>query len=154
MAEKITKKTVLLVMYRKILSDYLVTLTDYNANCNVVVEQNYALAVLAAETCTPDLVLVEIPEFGQWCFAERCLTVCDVIRSQLPGCKQVILCDERDTAACQATIQARQEQRIDDFLFYTNSTKYMFSKLEALTCFTSIHNEGEKNEEVLFEEQR
>ena len=154
MVEKIIKKTILLVMYRKVLSDYLVTLTDNNVNCNIVVEQNYALATLTAETCTPDLVLVEIPEFGQWCFAERCLTVCDVIRSQLPGCKQVILCDEKDTAACQATIQARQEQRIDDFLFCTNSTKYMFSKLEALAGFAAGHYKGGKNEEVLFEEQR
>ena len=152
MAPEITKRTILLAMYRRVLSEYLITLTD--TNFNVVAEQNYALATLAAETCKPDLVLVEIPESGQWRSAEKCLALCDMIRSQFPHCKQVILCDEKDTITCQAAIQARQEQRIDDFLFYTNSTKYMFSKLEALAGFAAGRYEGEKNEEVLFEEQR
>ena len=127
-----TEKTVLLVMYRRMLSDWLTNQTGGNIHFKVVAVDNYALAPLTAETCMPDLALVEIPESGQWQSAEKCLTMCDLIRTQIPNCKQMILCDDKDAASCQAAIQARKEQRIDDFLFFSNSTKYLVSKLEAL----------------------
>ena len=80
----------------------------------------------------PDVALVEIPESGTWKSAEKCLAICDAIRKQLPNCKQVILCNENDTDSYNAVIQAIQENRLDDFLFYDSSIHYLFSKLEAL----------------------
>jgi len=129
----ITKKTILLVMYRKILSDGLIALAGSNSPFNMVPEHNYGLATIAAESCSPEIALVEIPESGLWQSAEKCLAICDEIRSHFPGCKQVLLCPETDPDSCHAAILAKQNNRIDDFLFYETSFNYLFSKLEALT---------------------
>ena len=80
----------------------------------------------------PGVVVVEIPESGIFRFAEKCLAICDAIRKQVPGCKQVLICSESDADSCRAAIQAKQENRIDDFLFYDTSVNYLFSKLESL----------------------
>ena len=123
---------VLMVMHRKMLSDALIAQTATDAPFKIVAEQNYATAALTAETCIPDIVVMEIPESGPWRSAEKCLAVCDMIRGQMPGCKQVLLCNEYDAVSCHAAIRAKQARRIDDFLFYDNSVNYLLSKLEAL----------------------
>ena len=51
----------------------------------------------------------------------------------------------KNTISCQAAIQAKQKYRIDDFLFYTNSTRYLFSKLESLI---DLSEKGENYEET------
>jgi len=131
------KNTVLLVMYRQVLSDGLIAKAGNNTHFNIISEHNYAQALITAGSCSPEIALVEIPESGQWHSAEKCLALCDMIRSQFPGCKQVLLCPETDPASCHAAIQAKQGNRIDDFLFYETSFNYLFSKLEALTPIPS-----------------
>jgi DNA-binding NarL/FixJ family response regulator len=126
------RKKVLLIMQRKILSDALIVQTANDTRFELSAEKNYATAALTAEACSPDIAVVEIPESGPWKLAEKCLAICDVIRKQLPHCKQVILCSENDKDSCRTAIQAKQERRIDDFLFYDNSVNYLLSKLEAL----------------------
>ena len=125
---------VLLAMKRKMLSDALVEHAAGDTRFEMTAAQNYSAAVLTAERCMPDIVILEIPESGLWKQADKCLAVCDEIRRQLPDCSQVILCSENDTQACSAAIRAKQENRIDDFLFYDSSVQYLFSKLEALTA--------------------
>jgi len=125
-------KKVLLVMNRKMLSDALIAQSGNDARFELKAEQNYATAALTAESCSPTITVVEIPESGPWNSADKCLAICDVIRRQLPDCKQVILCSENDADSCHAAIQAKRERRVDDFLFYDNSVNYLFSKLEAL----------------------
>ena len=125
-------RRVLLVMKRKILSDALIDQAARDPRFELMAAQNYSTAVLTAESCTPEITLVEIPESGSWKSAEKCLLLCDAIHRQFPNCKQVILCDEDNADSYNAAIQAKQENRIDDFLFYDNSIRYLFSKLEAL----------------------
>ena len=125
-------RKVLLVMQKRVLSDALTAQNDEDTRFTFTAEPRYASAALTAEAYAPEIVLIEIPELGPWKSAEKCLAVCDVIRRQLPGCKLVILCSEDDKYSYQATIQAKQECRIDDFLFYDNSAHYLLSKLEAL----------------------
>ena len=126
-------KKVLLVMQRKMFSDALVALANEGSLFEMAAGRNYATAALTAEACSPDITVVEIPESGPWRSADKCLAICDVIRKQLPDCKQVILCSENDVDSLTSVIQAKQERRIDDFLFYDKSIHYLFSKLEALT---------------------
>ncbi len=126
------KKRVLLIMRRKILSDALVKQAKSNARFELCCEQNYSLAVLTAEASMPDVAVVEVPESGIWKEPEKCLRVCDVIRKQVPGCKQVLLCSENDETSCKALVQAKRDNRIDDFLYYETSVSYLFSKLESL----------------------
>ena len=125
-------KKVLLVMHRKMLSDALIAGSGGDARFIIIAEQNYATAALTAESYAPEIAVLEIPESGPWKSAEKCLAVCDVIRGQIPDCKQVILCSENDADSCHAAIRAKQERKIDDFLFYDNSIHYLLSKLEAL----------------------
>ena len=125
-------KRVLLVMKRKMLSDALIDQAISDSRFELVAAQNYSDAALTAESCLPEIAVIEIPESGAWKSAEKCLAICDAIRKQLPNCKQVILCNENDTDSYNATIHAKQENRIDDFLFYDSSVHYLFSKLEAL----------------------
>jgi len=123
---------VLLVMQKRMLSDALIAHTSNDPRFTFSTEPRYASAALTAEAYSPEIAVVEIPESGAWKPAEKCLTVCDMIRRQLPDCKLVILCSEDDKDSYQAAIQAKQECRIDDFLFYDNSAHYLLSKLEAL----------------------
>ena len=127
------KKKILLVMHRKILSDALIAQTANNAYFELTAEKNYATAALTAEALLPGVAVVEIPESGSWKSSEKCLAICDAIRRQTPSCKQVILCSENDADSLRAVVQAKREQRIDDFLFYDSSINYLMSKLEALT---------------------
>ena len=126
-------KRVLLIMKRKMLSDALVDQAAGDSRFELVAVQNYSTAALTAESCSPEIILVEIPESGCWKTAEKCLALCDAIHRQLPECKKVILCNADDTISYKASIRAKQENRIDDFVFYDSSVRYLFSKLEALT---------------------
>ena len=125
-------KKVLLIMKRKILSDTLIGKVEKGSCFELSAEHNYALAVLTAEAYLPDITVLEIPESGPWKPAEKCLLICDMIRKQLPNCKQVVLCNETDGDSRRAAINAKQNRRIDDFLFYESSVNYLLSKLEAL----------------------
>ena len=125
-------RRVLLVMKKRMLSDALIAQTSNDTRFTFTTEPRYASAALTAEACSPEIAVVEIPESGSWKSAEKCFAVCDMIRRQLPDCKLVIICSEDDNNSCQAAIQAKQEHRIDDFLFYDNSAHYLLSKLEAL----------------------
>ena len=130
--------TILLIMERKMLSDGLIAQARATTNFNMIAEDIYPMAVITATVNTPEIVVVEIPESGEWHSAEKCLEICDMIHRDLPRCKQIILCDEKDTVSCQAAIKAKQKYRIDDFLFCTNSTKYLFSKLELFIAPSSV----------------
>ena len=126
-------KKVLLVMNRKLLSDALIWQSAADSRFALMVARDYATAALTAESCSPDITLVEIPESGTWKSAGKCLAICDVIQKHVPNCKQVILCNEKDADSYNAVIQAKRENRIADFLFYDSSIQYLFSKLDALT---------------------
>jgi len=119
-------------MQKRMLSDALIAQTGNDTRFIFTTEPRYASAALTAEACSPDIAVIEIPESGAWKPAEKCFAVCDMIRRQLPDCKLVILCSEDDKDSYQAAIHAKQDNRIDDFLFYDNSVHYLLSKLEAL----------------------
>ena len=125
-------KRVMLVMKRKLLSDALIHQAAGSPRFELVAARDYATAALTAESYLPEIVLMEIPESGSGKTAEKCLAICDAIRRQLPNCKQVILCNEDDADSYHAVIQAKRENKIDDFLFYDSSVHYLFSKLDAL----------------------
>ena len=126
------REKILLIMSRKMLADALIAQAKTDRCFELWADQNYALAVVTAMSCRPAVVVVEIPESGSWHSAEKCLSICDAIRKELPGCKQVLLSSESDASSCRAAIQAKREKRIDDFLYYDTSVNYLFSKLESL----------------------
>lgn len=124
--------SVLLVMKRKVLADSLVRSMKDAPRFDFHTEYNYAGAILTAEVLRPTVVVLEIPESGDWT-ANKCLALCDRLREEHPSGKILILCPEGDPAACDATIAAVQDARINDFVFYDTSWKYLVSKLESMT---------------------
>ena len=126
------KKNILLVMHRKILSDALIEGSKDGERFEFQAVQNHASALLTAEACMPGIVIMEIPESGNWKSVDKFLATGDLIRMQIPGCKQVLLCSESNAEACRVVLQAKQENRTDDFLYYDTSVRYLFSKLESL----------------------
>jgi hypothetical protein len=126
------REKVLLIMGRKVLSDALLAQVKNDMHFVLRADQSYDSAVSTAIHYRPGIVVVEIPESGSWRSAEKCLVICDAIRKQVPGCKRVLLCSEHDADSCRAAIQAKQEKRIDDFLYYDTSVNYLFFKLESL----------------------
>lgn len=125
------RKRVLLIMQRKILSDSLIEYAKSKALFDMQAEQSYATAALTAEAYVPAIVMLEIPESGPWKSAEKCLTICDMMKRQSASCKCIILCPEGNSDSCAAVITAKIENRIDDFLYYEASINYLFSKLES-----------------------
>jgi DNA-binding NarL/FixJ family response regulator len=105
------KKKILLIMSRKILSDALIAQTKNDMRFELRADQSYVSAVSTAIGYKPEVVVVEIPESGRFRFAEKCLAICDAIRKQVPGCKQVLLCSESDADSCRAAIQAKCNRR-------------------------------------------
>lgn len=124
--------SVLLVMNRKVLADALIRSVKDNPLLEFYTEYNYAGAILTAEIFRPAVIVLEIPESGEWT-ASKCLALCDRMKEEHPDGKILILCPEGDTAACDATIAAVQASRVDDFVFYDTSWKYLMSKLESMT---------------------
>ncbi len=123
------RKKALIVMQRKVLSDALIEYAKPEEQLDITVEYSYAMAALTAEAYAPTVVMMEIPETGPWKSAEKCLAVCNVIKKQSANCKIIILCSEGDLDSCGTVIAAKRENRIDDFLYYEASIKYLFSKL-------------------------
>lgn len=119
-------------MSRKILSDALIAQTKTDRRFELWADQNYATAVETAISYAPGVVVIEVPESGKWRSVEMCLSLCDTIKKELPGCKQVLLSSESDAQSCRAVIEAKKANRIDDFFYYDTSINYLFSKLESL----------------------
>lgn len=128
--------SILLIMKRKVLADALVRTMKDAPRFEFYTEYNYAGAILTTEILRPAVIVLEIPESGDWTVG-KCLTLCDRLKETHPDGKILVLCPEGDTDACDATIAAVQESRVNDFVFYDTSWKYLISKMESMT-----QNEG------------
>ncbi|NLC89347.1 MAG: hypothetical protein GX681_04710 [Clostridiaceae bacterium] len=126
------KKKILLIMSREIISDSIIAQSKSGDRFDFYAESDYMSAVDSAIKYQPRIVILEVPESGSYKSAEKCLLISDEIRKHLPRIRQLLLCSETDAASRRAAIQAKQNKRIDDFLFYDTSVNYLFSKLESL----------------------
>ncbi len=124
-------KKILLIMDRKVLSDALLSEMDDPSKFVFYTEYNYIHAQISAVVFLPDTILMEIPE-SQKISPDQCLDICDEIRSNHPECKILLLTPEGNQRACELTIKAVQEGRVDDFLYYDTSMKYLVSKLRTM----------------------
>lgn len=124
-------KKIVLVMDRKVLAEALLLEMKNNTGMKIYTEYDYHKATVSVDIFRPDAVLIELPETKE-ISAEECLKICDEIREVDAACKILLLAPEGDPKACELTIQAVRDGRIDDFLYYDTSMKYLISKLEAL----------------------
>lgn len=124
-------RKLMLIMHRKILVETLISgLRDYN-EFEFIAEYDYNEAQTAVCVNQPEIILLEIPESGA-VTSKDCLTFCDAVKEKNRSCKIMLLCPERNADACICTEQALHDKRIDDFVYYDTSMRYLVSKLRAL----------------------
>ncbi|HZJ85771.1 MAG TPA: hypothetical protein VFC83_01480 [Erysipelotrichaceae bacterium] len=61
----------------------------------------------------------------------KCL-LCDQISTHLPKCRIILLVSQHDKVNRNIALQAKQENKIDDFVFYDSSLKYLIAKLSTI----------------------
>lgn len=82
--------------------------------------------------CRCDVLLMEVSRLPGATLPER-LCAGDAVRALVPGCRVALLCDEvADPELAQQVTQARQQGRIDGFLYASVTEAYLTAALEAL----------------------
>ena len=82
--------------------------------------------------CRCDVLLMEVSRLPGATLPER-LCAGDAVRALVPGCRVALLCDEvADPELAQQVMQARQQGRIDGFLYASVTEAYLTAALEAL----------------------
>lgn len=124
-------KHVLLFMRRKVLSGALSRLAREETQLRFFTETNPDNLLIAARSHGAEIAVVEVAESGAHP-ARDSLRLCDELRRGLPGCKLLLLCSESSEESRRLAVSAKQEGRIDDFVFYDTSVDYLMSKLQAM----------------------
>ena len=119
----------LMVMYRRIISDGIKNSLKGNPDAEVYVEHNYDNAVFAANTYLPNVILLEIPENRAWA-PEPYIRLCAELKGELPGCKLLLMCPENSRESKLAAIDAMRRCMIHDFIYFNVTLDYLLSKLE------------------------
>lgn len=125
------KKTVLLVLCRRVIADLLIETIEKRPQMKAHGIYEFKDARAAAATYKPQIALVEIPE-APGDPALKAFDVCKVIKEASPDCKIVMLCPEADKKSVTICVQAKKLGEIEAFLFYEASVEYLVSQLEAL----------------------
>jgi hypothetical protein len=120
----------MLLMHRKVLAQAVMQTMDH-LRFDFFAEYNYENAKYSARAFLLEAAVVEVPETADD-MAEYCLAKCDEIKTASPECSILLMCPEESESGRNACIEAKRTGRIDDFVFYDTSLKYLISKLDAL----------------------
>ncbi len=124
-------KKILLVMDRKVLAEALLMEMKNISEFVFRKEYNYHKAVIAAEVFQPNIMLLEIPESKKVTLAQS-LEICDQVRSAFAECKILLLTPEGNKDAKEMAIEAVQQGRVSDFIYYDTSMEYLISKIKSM----------------------
>jgi len=97
-------------------------------------EPDYSQADICVKQNNAKVALIEAAETGIHDVAQ-CLKICATLRKETENCKLILMCPDQDEEAVAQTVSAKQEGRIDDFVFYEASFEYLTSKI-----MTMLHN--------------
>ena len=122
---------ILLIMYRKIVSEGMKNSLANNSKIKVYTEHRYENVMYAARTHMPDVVMLEIPE-SKAGHPEDYLQICANLKAALPLCKLLLMCPEDSKESKQAAIDAMRSGEIDDFIYFNVTLDYLLSKLEVM----------------------
>ena len=126
------KKTVLLVLCRKVIADLLIDKINSTQKLEAFGIYKFNEARSAAFTYNPNLALIEIPERNDDDPALDALDVCKDIKEANPDCKIMLLCPEKDKKSVNVCVEAKKRGEIGAFLFYEASVDYLVSQLESM----------------------
>lgn len=121
-------ENILLLMRRRPIAQAIInSFKDKQERCPIY-EQNYKNAGLTIINHNPKAVLIEVAESGPYDVG-YCLELCKEIRRKMPECKLVLMCLEKNERSVEEVVAAKEEEKIDDFVFYDVTIDYLTSKL-------------------------
>ena len=89
-----------------------------------------ALSLCAAMPA--DILLMEVSRLSAYTLESR-LSLIDRLSAKIPGCKFALLCDENsDPELARQVVCARQDRRIDAFLYASVTPAYLVAAMDAL----------------------
>ena len=125
------KKIVMLVLCRKVLAKLFIEHIKNNTQMEAIGVYKFNEAKNMALIHKPTLALVEIPErHGE--AAREAFAVCEDIKEVCPDCQIMLMCPEQDKKSVDACIEAKRNDKIEDYVFYDTTPEYLTSKIEAL----------------------
>ena len=79
-----------------------------------------------------DILLMEVSRLSAYTLESR-LSLIDRLSAKIPGCKFALLCDENsDPELARQVVCARQDRRIDAFLYASVTPAYLVAAMDAL----------------------
>jgi len=119
---------IVLIMWRRAIAESLLAKLDTEPFLRLCYEPDYTRADICVKKNNAKVALIEAAETGVHDVA-RCLEICAVMRKEAENCKLILMCPDQDEEAVAQTVNAMQEGRIDDFVFYEASFDYLSSKI-------------------------
>jgi len=101
---------------------------DTESGLNLFYEPDYSRTKLCIEANDAKVAFIEAAETGDNGVAQ-CLEICAAIRNDAKNCKLILMCPNQDEEAVAQTLNAKQDGKIDDFVFYEASLDYISSKI-------------------------
>ncbi|NLZ71518.1 MAG: hypothetical protein GX909_03320 [Clostridiaceae bacterium] len=121
-------QTIVLIMQRTSVAQGLLALLRKEHDVELYHEDDYNHANAAIRVYRAHSVLIEVSENGE-CNADYCLSICDNIKKEMPNCKVLLMCPEKNKKCIGQVVAAKQSGRIDNFVFYDASLRYLSSML-------------------------
>lgn len=131
-------KKIAFISTNKILGESLQSTIEASLSSNIefMLFLNPKQVILDAKIFEIDVALVDMTySVGQdqdtYQNNQQCL-LCEQISLQLPKCHIILLVSQHDEINRKIAVQAKQENKIDDFVFYDSSLKYLVAKLSSI----------------------
>ena len=123
-------QSIVLIMRRKPVATALRQRIQDNArDLDLVISYDQAPDLVRQDEGTA--ALIEVAEYGMFNLS-YCLKLCAVLRETTSRCRILLLCPEEEEDIVAAALKAKQDQLIDDYIFYDATLDYMASKILTL----------------------
>jgi len=115
-------------MWRRAIAESLFARLNIRPGIQLHFEPDYTRAELCIKKYNAEVALIEAAESGVH-DVSQCLEICEKVRKETEYCKLILMCPDKDEEAVAQTVNAMQDGRIDDFIFYEASFDYISSKI-------------------------
>ena len=119
---------VVLLMQREAIAQGLMIRLRDSPDINLIYEPDYNNTEIAINSTNAKAALIEVAESGPYNI-RYCLELCKNLRENKPECKLILMCSEQDENCVKQVVDAKGENKIDDFVFYDVTIDYLASKL-------------------------
>ena len=101
-------------------------------NYHIVISEAPRDTVGQCRVVKPCALLMEVTLYTPWKLSER-LAIRDEVKALVPECKVILIVDEQaDRELADAVKRAKQDGRIDAFLFASASERYLAAMIDSL----------------------